>query len=601
MIKFLKGSLAASFFIILCLYCVTSSAQPKPSTIKPLEIQRIANHKQWHALLHLNNNQLMINDPTFILSLDNFSPENELLATLDAFRNASIKSCKFIARHQFLSEQLENPLPAINCPGYSTFKNRAPLDDISVLYASENLTQPSSMMGHTMLAISGMNQQGIKAEHAVSFFTELDNINLVNIFWETLYKGKPGYFTVQPIQKALNFYLVTEQRNIWRYRLRLDAGQKSLLHKHLWELKFAQMDYLFHRHNCATLSLHILKVAAPYLAKNNDIFVSPIDVAKAVSRKNLIVETLIYPSSKWKIRMLSEFVDEKVIRNISQGKNPKSPNDSAVKNYLNTTLSNTYAQFQYEQGDIEDKEWFTKKANFSLNQQNTSRYKIDIENYQSPLKTPDDSHLAFGYIDNSDNQWLTIGWLPASHDIADQNSEYFGENELKLNEVVLNMNTQSGEINLQRWQLYSAKSLIPYDTLTGGVSGDFNMGFDQILNKQHESNLGLLIYGGIGKTYKMDQDLSFYYLANIGSTIGISESYAFIEPEVGAYLYELWDMKTLFSLKHKFNSSQYEQTHWSLKQSFMQRKNSSFIADLSHIQTGDLEQWTVNLQFRNYY
>ena len=597
----LKGSLRASFFIILCLYCITSSAQSNSKPIKSLEVQRIANHKQWHALLHLNNGNLMINDPAFILSLENFTPKNELLATLELFSNSSIESCKFIARHQFLSEQLASPLPTLHCSNYNIFKNRAPLDDISVLYASENLTQPSSMMGHTMLAISGKHKNGQKVEHAVSFFTELEGINIANIFWETLYKGKAGYFTVQPIKKALDYYLVAEQRNVWRYKLKLTLNQKSLIHKHLWELKHAQMDYLFHRHNCATLSLHILKLINPDLAKNNDVFVSPIDVAKAVAEKGLIEETLIYPSSKWKIRMLSDFVDSETIQQIHQGIKPALVKDSTAKNYLNTSLYTTYAKFQYEQGYIDKNEWFTRKVSFSLNQQDTSGYKINLDNYQSPLKTPDDSHLAFGFMKNSDNQWLTLGWLPASHDLSDQNSEYFGENELKLNEVVLKMNTKTAAIDLQRWQVYSAKSLVPYDLLTGGLSGSFNIGFDQVLNKQHRSNLSLLVYGGIGRTYKVNQDLSLYYLANIGGSSSDSESYTFIEPEFGAYLYELWDMKTLFSAKHKFNSNQYEQTHWNIRQSFMKNKSSSIIASLTYIQTNSLKQWTADLQFRYYY
>lgn len=543
----------------------------------------------------------MINDPKFILTLDNFSPKNELLATLNIFKKPTNQACKFIARHQFLSEQLSTSLPKLNCPDYDTFKNNAPLDDISILYASENLTQPSSMMGHTMLAISGVNQSGQITDHAVSFFTELDDINIANIVWETLYKGKPGYFTVQPIKKALDYYLVAEQRNVWRYKLQLKSNHKALLHKHLWELKYAQMNYLFHRHNCATLSLHILQVANPLLAKNNDIFVSPIDVAKAASRGGIINETLIYPSSKWKVRMLSEFVAAEDIEKISNGINSVSHNNSVVKNYLNTNLAATYANFQFEQGYIDDKEWFTKKAKFSLNSQDTSGYKINLENYRSPLKTPDDSHLSFGYRNTSNSEWLTLGWLPASHDLSDQNSEYFGENELKLNEIVVNMNTNSGEINLQRWQLYSAKSLIPYDSLTGGLSGSFSVGFDQVLNKQHESNLSLLIYGGLGKSYKLSRDLSLYYLANVGGNLNEAESYAFIEPELGLYLYEIWNMKTLFSVKKRYNSNQYEQLHWTLNQSFMAKKTSSFIASADYIQTGEFEQWEINLQFRHYY
>ncbi len=598
---FLKGSLLASFFIVLNIYSQFVLAQFTPKSLHQIDIQQIATHKQWLALLHLNENQLMIPDSGFILSHEDFSPQNELLATLKAFNNPQL-SCHFIARHEFLTQQLLHKitLPKLNCPEYDVFKSKAPLDNISVLYASENLTQPSSMMGHTMLAISGMNDQGKKSEHSVSFFTELDTINVASIVWDTFYVGKEGYFTIQPLQKALDNYLVSEQRNIWRYQLDLTTAQKSLLHKHLWELRFAKIDYLFHRHNCATLSLHILKVAKPELASKNSVWVSPIDVAKAAARANIVEQTLIYPSSKWKIRMLSDFLDDKTILDIKNGNSLSSSNNDTY-DYLSHTLEKTYAQFQYEQGLINRLTWFGLKTKFKLNPINSDKYQLDLGNYKSPLKTPDDSHLELGLLSNRDNKWLTFGWLPASHSLVDDNSQYFSENELKLNDVVLKINTTTGKADLHRWHLYSVKSLTPYDALTGGLSGNFSFGFDEVYNQTLENKLSFFIRGGIGHTLNISRDFNTYYLFNMGINANQHERNVYIEPEIGAYLYEVWHMKSWLSLAQRFNQSGERQVQLSIKQSFTGIERSSFNADISHIYINNQHQSSLSFQYRYYY
>lgn len=600
----LKGSFKASFFLLFFIaifsnaYVVSASSQPQK-----IDIDKLASTDQWHALLHLQAGQPLIKDPNFILSLNDFSARAELSATLNYLNNPNKDHCVFIARHQFLQENLSNTLipDTLNCPKYQRFKSFAPADEVSIVYTSENLTQPSSMMGHTMLAISGFNKQQQTAEHSISFLTELDSMNVASILWDTFYAGKEGFFIVKPLQQTLDEYLVKEQRNIWRYVLNIPKNKIELMQKHIWELNQAKVDYLFHRHNCSTLSQYILNVALPEMQKSTGPFISPIDVIKTANSHQVIDRTLMYPSSKWKIRMLSDFVAQSDIDAIKNGTLENEKNELTVKGYLRQELAQTYAKYRYEQGQLAANSWYALKTQYNSNEIKSAGYQIDLQDYQSPLKTPDDSHLELGFINNEDQQWLSFGWLPASHTLEDDNSQYFSENELKLNELVLKMNTDSGALKLQRWHIYSAKSLTPYDTLTGGISGNFSLGVDEFYNRNLESHLGGFITAGMGHTFRINTDMSLYYQGNTGGVYNSNEKYLFVEPELGGYVYEIWNMKTLFSMKQRFTSNGYQQTRWDIKQSFMRAKNSSFITAISLTNIDSKQKSSISIQYRHYY
>jgi hypothetical protein len=333
---------------LLLIFCTYPSTQA--NIIEQQTFQQLAASTEWQNLLHLQEGQPVLRDPNFILSLNDFSPLNELKATLNLFSKQSPDRCRFIARYYFLSSKLPSfrnnkELP---CQQYDNFKQQAPADEISLIYASENLTQPSSMMGHTMLAISGMNNDKQKTEHAVSYFTNLDSFNIVSILWDTLYKGKEGFFVVEPLQKKMEYYLKVEQRNVWRYKLKLSKYQKELIHKHIWELKNVNIPYFFHKQNCATLSQRIIGVADPRLYPKKDSWISPIDVIKTSSSSNMIDSPKVYPSNEWKIHLLSDFIE-----------------NNQTSTLLQLELDKTYSDFQFENGDLDIKSWNKQQKTFA--------------------------------------------------------------------------------------------------------------------------------------------------------------------------------------------------------------------------------------------
>ena len=146
--------------------------------------KNLHNSPIWKALLHVSNGKLNIADPNFILSKDNFSLRNELEKTIYSFfedidKGDSHGICKFPARFFWIKSELnldDNSLPHVQCTEFEEYLKQAPADEISLVFVSENVSNPSSMMGHVFLKLSGHNYKSNYVEHAVSFFTIVDTI-----------------------------------------------------------------------------------------------------------------------------------------------------------------------------------------------------------------------------------------------------------------------------------------------------------------------------------------------------------------------------------------------------------------------------------------
>lgn len=596
---FFTGSLRASAFIVLNLLPQVIFAQ---TLLSAQELNEASQSSQWIALLHLDNGYPIIRDPAFILSIDDFSPRNELVKTLDEFSNTSLldsqKLCRFIARAEYIKKTLNVKIEFNEgiCSEYQEFRLKAPADKISIIYASENLTQPSSMLGHSMLAISGMNESNVLVEHGISFFTDLDSMNIASILWDTLYLGKKGHFIIEPLSKSINYYLKSEQRNIWQYNFDLTQAEKSLMHKHLWELRGLDIDYFFHKHNCATFSFDILGVAKPKLLAYRQNSVTPIDVVKAAEKSNVIGEVKIYPSNKWKIRMLTDFMSNDELTELERLvlNDEKSMMTSVLANEMLKTLN----QYNLEIGDVNKQQWKDNQEKWLLN--STENHFLEINDYKSPSQSPGDAAYDITIENSQQEQWLLFGWLPASHALEDDNRQYFGETELKLSEIVLKKSLTTFDANLYRWVIYSAKALTPRNRFTGGLSGSFSLGFDQFLHDARERELAAYVSGSLGVTKKISNDVSVYYLANIGQVSNFNKSYAYISPEIGAYIYEIFNMKSMISLKKELRANYEVVNYVSFKQSLF-LSSSALMADVSFIQKDDLEIINVGLKYKIYF
>ena len=570
MVNLLKGNPRVAFVILTLLLSVNIKAQ---SSINDIVVD-----PQWIALLHIDESGSRLNHE-YLLSGKKFSSKNELLETLNLFLNnpSSTLACHYIARHYYLANIKKIKLPPIDCPDYWEFSKKAPIDTINIIFASENLSQPASIMGHTMLSISDAN--GLR-QHSVSFSTDIDTYNPFKLIWDNLVKGQPGDFLIKPLSINTRQYLDNEQRNLWSYGLVVTQQDRQLLQRHIWELKFTNMTYLFQSHNCATLTLDLLRVIKPSIGRYRQNWLSPIDVIKAAYNEDLISRASLQASSKWKVRLLSNFSEPLMAKDIIHTDEPKT--------ILSGLLAHNINRYKLETGQISLSDWRIRDYELQKKGLISQYHSFEIEDGDNPIYRPNDSQWGLSVskvnVLNFNQPWYSVFWMPASHQIMDNNKQYSSENELQL--LNISLRTNGDQLQLKHANLYSVQSYLDSNPYIGGLSGKFAFGINRFNIDNSIDKLAMYFNGGLGKTYSIQTDISAYSLWNIGFLHGKNYSTVVNGPEIGLLVRLIGQIKSKISANKQWYSHDKTKNEYSMIVSINKWEGKSFQFNFSH------EDWT---------
>lgn len=559
-----KGSFQASFFIIPLLF-ISSYLWANTVAIQfPTEqkITEIASTPTWQALIHWDGKTHHINDKNFLLSQKSFSPKQELIATLNYLYTENPDAvCRFPARYVFLQKELH--LPTLNldiCDELKEFQNKAPIDQLHLVFASENLSQPSSMMGHVLLKVSGMNAQNIHVEHAISFYTNIDGFNIPKIIYTSMISGKQGYFSLSPYKEKLERYSEIENRNVWEYEIDTNNFTRQLIQYHFFELKQTNLTYFFGDYNCATLTQFVLAITTNKTPESLFFGVTPTDVVKQTKNDGAIKSTSLIAATKWHIRMLEDSVAPKTKKQITASiLNNRYEDIAKIENeqnrFIALQLAEDYKNLQKKNNKIDYQQADDLQNIINENRNNTPSFDIDLSDYKDPTKSPADSQLAMGGFRYFDDDYVTVNILPASHKLEDDNSQYFGETELTLGEISIASSLKNGSAFLNRFTLYGVKSLMPRDQFAGGLSGKFSIGMEQQIYNDWKKHGQFYINGGLGSTYALGNDISVYGLLSIGLASSTADTYTVATPELGMIIKEIFKMKSIVHAQRNFTDS----------------------------------------------
>ncbi|MBC7421191.1 MAG: DUF4105 domain-containing protein [Bdellovibrio sp.] len=555
-----------------------------------IQLQKLSEDPVWKALLQLSRNSPQIHDPNFYISQSYKSSYFELTSFLDALHapDAKATACRFPARYFWLKKKL--PLHDIDlnqCEGLFEFITRAPLETASVVFATENLAQPASMMGHIFFKFGGTNSNNIYVEHVISFFTDLNDINFPKLIIQSLLTGKRGLYALSPYEQTRVHYLYEEQRNLWEYRLNLSEDEKIFLHYYFYELKDVSFTYYFHLFNCGTLVKNILAILHPELLDDWSLWVTPLDVARLLDQPSYVEKQVVQASSRWKIKALNESLsldssEEAKIehRNFAELNFEKK---NQKNQFLSFELALAYNDYSYEKDQITKADWNLNRQLLITKKDKILPYgQLDISNYKKPSATIQDSQIFISGLESANSfisqaepkdRILLVGFLPASHTLFEDNTQYQNESELKIGEVTLSYKPLTQQVELNSFVLYSAISLQPSDPYTGGLSGLFRLGVEP----KKQDNLGFkksfFLEGGLGQTFRLLHDIDLFYLAKIGAE-SETEAYLAFAPQFGLIVREVFNMKTLFSVEHEFRLNRASYLSQSVTQVYNARRFS---------------------------
>lgn len=551
------------FLLIIFPIILFADINQKLVTDQAIERQ-IYNSHAWHRLLHLDqSNAPLINSKTFLLSHDKFSSKNEMVKTINSFFEDNQSICKYPARFYWLKNELNlnsDDFPIVDCKSFNKYLEKTNPINLKLVFVSEQVKSPSSMMGHTFFKLEGVSESNQKRENAVSFFTVIDTVNIPYLILKSTIIGMKGFFILSPYKNQKNRYLNEEERNIWEYDLNLTNYQKKLIYYHFWELKDLDITYLFTGFNCATIVDDMLGIADKNYKNDFSLWITPKDVIKKANNHHLLGKSELVPSNVWTLNMLSEALPNDKTDEIEHLISTKRLNE--IKKYsfsenekikqLEIGLFRTYSEYLQQNSN----NFFSKQEQDNLNvfldEQEKEHY-IDLSKYKNPIKTFDDTQFAIGYQKSFQQEGITLGFLPASNTLYDDNREYFSESSLKIGEFTLLL--QPDAVKIDSASIFAMQSLIPWNSLTKSLSNDFKLNYEkqytEKLNEYHAFNLS----GGIGISKKIHEDVMLFGLLDVGLSYGNNHLYPYLYPHLGLMIYEIFNMKSVLEYKYFYNQN----------------------------------------------
>ncbi len=289
------------------LHCGSQARAAEKSYLAELQQRaaegRLAERREWRVLLHYRRNALGdgvisdADDPRFFLASEGKTdPAAELAATLAAFFStapvgAQLQSaqCAFVARYTWLRQVLGFDPARMSvhaCEDYTRWKAELDAEAATFVFTSAYLNNPASLFGHTLLRLDRRRESTSTPLLAYAVSYAADDRGATGLMYgiKGMTGGFAGYFELQTYDQLVRNYSDIENRDIWEYRLNLDAEQLARLVEHLWELRGVRFDYYFFSENCAWQLLTLLEVADPSL-KLSDRFaawVAPPDVLRLI-------------------------------------------------------------------------------------------------------------------------------------------------------------------------------------------------------------------------------------------------------------------------------------------------------------------------------
>jgi hypothetical protein len=182
----------------------------------------------------------------------------------------------------------------------------------------------------------------------------------------------------------------------------------------------------------------------------------------------------------------------------------------------------------------------------SAQQQRYPDLQLRADTRRDPALSPPERQVGLGWLRRGGRDHVQWRFLPVSHTLSDDNRQHLSESELRLFDSSWLVDARTGRLSLDRLTIYSVQSLLPWDSLTGGLSGRFKLGIEPQPNLQRPDKKALLLEGAIGRTWRLADDLDAYVM--LGGGWGWRQrGHLYGQPEAGVVIREVWNMKTQLS------------------------------------------------------
>jgi hypothetical protein len=501
----------------------------------------------WHRLLHYEADKLgsgytsLVDSPGFFIADDGRTdPSAELQATLAGFfANLEISrqnteqplQCAYSARFHWLAGQLQfddRRLPALPCKDFDAWIATIAAASVTLVFPSAYLNNPSSMFGHTFLRIdrAGQSETSQLVAYSINYAARTDESSGAVFAYKGLVGEYQGYFSVLPYYEKVNEYNDLENRDIWEYSLNLNRDEIVQMLRHAWELNGIYFDYYFIDENCSFQLLGLLQVARPDFEFTAEfpLWATPVDTLRTVlSEEDMLVAVTFRPSAQTRLEHQSGFLtaaETDLVLDLVYRR--REPGDAALAAYpparQSLIVETAYDYLQYLHNEQTLGRDQVAQTSIDLLKQ---RSRIDASSPATPVAvpgpSPDQGHqssrvvLRLGHFEGS--AYTELALRPAYHDLLDNSAGYVRGSQLNFFNIDLRYSEDSGDLKLQRMDVFDAFSLSPRSAFFDPLSWKLRAGLERRYSPDElDDRLVTTFEGGIGPAWQLGSGLTFFAL-----------------------------------------------------------------------------------------
>lgn len=396
---------------------------------------------------------------------------------------------------------------------------------MTLVFPTAYLNNPASMFGHTLLRIDAHERQtgsGLLA-YAINYGANTEGEGGALFMLKGLTGGYWGYFSIAPYYTKVREYSDLQDRDIWEFRLDLDAEEVRRVVEHLWELRGVRFEYYFFSDNCAYQLLTLLDVARPSLrlAEQFEAWVIPADTLRALADSGILGEAVLRPAAG--TRLGARALDMDAAQVSLARALAEAPSGAGNANLARLEphqqvavlgLAYDYAYYQHLAG--RERPASAARLDTLLR----ARARLDVPAApppavaaNPPMVRPDRGHrsamASLGLGRSSADSYQLLRVRPAYHDLLDPGAGYKRGAQINLLDLTVRVTAAEETLDLQDFTLLDIVSLAPRNRLLRPLSWQLSAGWERKLSPldeepaltgQLEGGAGLAWAPGAGST-----------------------------------------------------------------------------------------------------
>lgn len=517
----------------------STNAQTPVSVLKARAAQQQLHQAEyWHALMHYypsrfqsENVESHIDDTRFFLAGNGkHNPNAELIATIDAlFGDPDVLpdpdiQCRFVAREKWLRKMLELPSFDVpeTCRDYHSWRGRLGQGSVTLVFPASYLNSPSSMFGHTLLRFDPENidSNSPLLSWSLNFAADVGDESMsAGYAFKGIAGGYPGKFNSIPYFEKLQEYGAIENRDIWEYRLDLNAEEIDRMLDHAWELRDISFDYYFFRQNCSFRLLELIDLARPglNLADQFPLTAIPADTVKAFANAGIVSHIDYRASLGSRLNHTIDAIEPDQRHWIDKVEQSPDVTENAQFTMLDAThqaqiirAANELLTFKSRRTEMNDATAQRRLQLLTLVSQLPTEKKIESPRPARPELAHETTMLSLSRGQQDKKNYTELSLRLSYHDALDRNAGYSRGAGIVLGDVKLRRN-QNDDVHLETFDLVKLQSFNDRYPQLNSISWELTAGLtrEPLLRN---NRLGARLDGYAGKSLRLDKHNISYVL-----------------------------------------------------------------------------------------